>query len=561
MIRWILQNSGAWRRRRIDQFWKNTRQCADSQRQVLMECLRRSKDTAFGRDHGFRSVASVEQFRHTVPIASYEDLRPYIDREVAGERGALLNPQDRTLMFAKTSGTTGRAKLIPVTESSGRAYLSAFQVWVDACFEDHPQGMDGYILPIVGAEEEGTTPGGVPTGAISGLLARRQSRITRSLYAAPRAVHNIPQASIRYYTLMRIALNKDVTLMSTANPSTLLLLARLADERKEALLRDLHDGTLTGGEALSGAMFRALQPYLERNPARARELERIASRRGGLYPVDYWPNLSLITCWKGGPLKLFLQGLPEYYGHVPVRDIGLLASEGRFTIPLSDMGAGGLLNTPGAFYEFVPESGRASLAGCETLLAHELERGRSYRIIVTSSNGLCRYDMHDVVQVEGFEGSTPVLGFLNKGQHIASVTGEKVSEYQAVTAVFEGAGNKDSTRFVVCPAWDSVPYYTVVMEAGDARKVENWPEKLSAIDGRLCQLNSEYASKRESGRVGAMRLTLVSSGSLAGMDSLHGHNAQFKPVYLKTEIDYHQRFSPIGQICALGEPESSATVG
>ena len=64
-------------------------------------------------------------------------------------------------------------------------------------------------------------------------------------------------------------------------------------------------------------------------------------RSGKLLPADYWPNLALIGCWKGGTVGSYIKKFPQWFdpdddGMVPVRDWGYLSSEARGSIPLSD---------------------------------------------------------------------------------------------------------------------------------------------------------------------------------------------------------------------------------
>ena len=74
---------------------------------------------------------------------------------------------------------------------------------------------------------------GLPCGAITGLLARSQKRLVRKYYVAPLAIADIRDPTAKYYAIMRLAIPSDVAFLVTANPSTLLLLARTADTHKE----------------------------------------------------------------------------------------------------------------------------------------------------------------------------------------------------------------------------------------------------------------------------------------------------------------------------------------
>src|SRR5581483_12457190 len=92
-----------------------------------------------------------------------------------------------------------------------------------------------------------------------------------------------------------------------------------------------------------------------KHPERARELQAIVDRTGTLYPRDYWSQHCLLGNWTGGSVGAYLRHYPKYFGDMPVRDVGLIASEGRMTIPLADRTASGILDVTTHFFEFLPE--------------------------------------------------------------------------------------------------------------------------------------------------------------------------------------------------------------
>ena len=142
-----------------------------------------------------------------------------------------------------------------------------------------------------------------------------------------------------------------------ANPSTLVSLAKIGNNEKAELIRDLADGTLTTRFDFPADVRESLaERTQQRHPDRVRELERIISSTGSLYPKDYWPNLQFLANWTGGSMGAYLRQYPDYWGNPPVRDIGLIASEGRMTIPLEDGTAAGVLDILHQFYEFIPEA-------------------------------------------------------------------------------------------------------------------------------------------------------------------------------------------------------------
>src|SRR5207237_4103644 len=92
------------------------------QESLLRRILAEQADTAFDRDHHFRDVRTVADFRRHLPVAPYDYFEPYLARVRRGEIDALLSDQ-RVVMFALTSGTTSARKTIPITPR----YLADFR--------------------------------------------------------------------------------------------------------------------------------------------------------------------------------------------------------------------------------------------------------------------------------------------------------------------------------------------------------------------------------------------------------------------------------------------------
>src|SRR5205807_1860490 len=117
-------------------------------------------------------------------------------------------------------------------------------------------------------------------------------------------------------------------------------------------------------------------------------------------------------------------------------DFGYMASEGRGSTPLVNAGSGGVLSVTSHFFEFLPEEQRDD-EGAEFLTADQLQPNHEYYVFLTTSSGLYRYDINDVVRVVDFYHHTPVIEFVRKGQGISSITGEKLTESQVTGAVLE----------------------------------------------------------------------------------------------------------------------------
>lgn len=503
------------------------------QHQLLDQLVRRGPRGDFQRARGFDRIRSYEDYISALPIQRYSDIAPYIERVRRGEVEALFDRGTRVLMFALTSGTTAEPKYIPITQPVLEHWREGWSVWGLRALLDHHGCFLRGIVQVTSPMNDHLAPGGAPCGAITGLLAATQRRLVRRYYTAPIAVADIRDAAAKYYTIMRMSIDRDVAFMVTASPATLLLLAKSADEHREQMIRDIHDGTLWAQLAIRTETRAALAPRLRARPEAARRLERLATEHGGLYPRHYW-QLGFLAHWTGGTMGLYLPLLRKYFGDAPSRDIGLLASEGRLSIPVDDGTAAGVLNVRSHFFEFIPvedyESSRPT-----TLRTHQVEVGREYFVLLTNGSGLYRYDLGDRVRVTGRMGQAPMIEFLSRDAHTSSMTGEKLTEDQVVSAMQSiPEASQSAIDFVLSPRFGESPRYRLYIEGGE----RGIPADLAArFDSALCQTNLEYAGKRESGRLASVQVCELAHGVLKQRDrrlreSRSRTGEQFKHQYL-----------------------------
>jgi hypothetical protein len=499
--------------RDLAKYDKAVRDPRATQHGVLFEQLGRERESAFGREHRFADIRSVGDFRRQVPIQSYEDLEPYIQRVQQGDTQALFHRQ-RVRMFALTSGTTQARKFIPVTDRVLDSYRRVWTAWGLLAYSAHRELFQHARLTLVGDWDEFRTPAGIPCGSISGFTAQLQNWIVRRGYVLPPESGKLTDHRAKYYLAWRLGLGRTVGSWMSPNPSTLLNLARFGTEHAEPLLRDLRDGTLGGGFAWPEPLQRAVRSQLSPQPQRVRELEQILNRTGAWRPRDVWPELKLLGCWTGGSMGVYLRSFPEQFGEATVRDLGLLASEGRMTFPIEDGTSSGVLEIVSGYFEFVPVE-EIDSPQPTVLEAHELVEGRDYFILLTNASGLYRYHIRDVVRCTGWHHATPLLAFLNKGSGIASVTGEKLTEHQvvaAMTAVLATEGQTLST-FSLAPRWEQErPHYALLLEEGDLPDSTAGDRLAAALDAALHEANYEYAAKRKSDRLGPVRIFRLRPG-------------------------------------------------
>src|SRR5688500_16247218 len=112
------------------------------QRETLLGILAANSGTTYRREHDFARLRSVADFQSAVPVNTYEELRPYVDRIAEGSDPHALTA-DPVEMFTNTSGTTSKPKLVPVTAGGRRAERRVKTAWLAHLAGDHPSILSG----------------------------------------------------------------------------------------------------------------------------------------------------------------------------------------------------------------------------------------------------------------------------------------------------------------------------------------------------------------------------------------------------------------------------------
>jgi len=521
------------------------------QEALLRALLDENAGTAFGRRHQFGSIDSFSGFQKQLPLTEYEDIEPFVEAARRGEPDQLTRA--RPVFYAMTSGTTGPAKFIPVTDASRRAKAGVMRLWLSGVMRDHPEVMEGAILQPASPEIETRAADGTGCGSEGGHAYRNMPKVMRGMYPVPYEVSEIPDYRARYYAMLRIAVMHSIRVIGTPNPSTILLLARELSARTEQLVRDVRDGTLDPVLGLPPHIRRQLEGGLRPDRARARALEQAAAAGGGrLLPRHVWPEMALLACWKGGTVGPYLDQLAPYYREgLPVRDLGWLASECRGSVPLSDEGDAGPLAVATNVYEFFPAETDRKPRPTDLLTVDQVEVGGRYLVYVTTSGGLCRYAMHDIVEVTGFHLRTPEIRFVQKEKGIVNFTGEKLTETQVLAAIDETLDQRRTDRTFVAaigrpPAVDREPSYLFLVEYDAPPAGEEGTRTARQLDQALCRHNIEYAAKRKSGRLGPAVLRVLEPGQFDAFERQElqrgARDGQFKVLRLVADQQFAERF-------------------
>jgi GH3 auxin-responsive promoter len=499
-------------------------------------------------------VQSVRDFQNAVPIHNYEGFRRGVERMVHGEQGVLVSEPVRR--FFVTSGSTALPKYIPLTSSFIRDKWRAFQTYWNMVRGDHPEMARGHLIAnFSDGSQEQTAPGGALCSSESSFWSAFGSGDRTAQHPLPREILKIADAEARYYTIARILLETDVSVLMTLNPSTIVRLFEVVERYADLLEEDVKRGGLSAAMAVEPRIRQYVMARYQGNPARAEEIRAVMTSRQPL--AHLWHGLQLAICWRSPMVRPYLDLLDHSLGALPQRDYITMASEGIIAIPYEDGVSGGALAVDTHFYEFIPAE-FADRDDPPTLLAHEIEAGRKYVVVLSTSGGLYRYNIGDVVQVRDFLGSTPVVEFLHRTGHTCSLTGEKLTEDQVARAVSEASSQLGLPlrAFTMCPVFKPFPHYALVAEMETVPHRETLIRFLLETDCSLGSRNVEYQSKRSSHRLGAPELWMVAPGSYAALQQRKVEagvsDAQVKLSCLTRDPKWPEQFEILEQIsCEL----------
>jgi len=430
-------------------------------------------------------------------------------------------------IFAKTSGSTGKAKEILYTKRRLLALKWTFSdMFARACSAFGVKRTCLYVFNSFEADDSLT----------SLLLEENSWPNYLSTLQAPYRLQHRPaiQALLSEYTpaavrLWMLALSNPGVLYST-NPSTIsTFLDEVANEWRcsSRLVKDWHQNPTS----FSGELHRIAQRLASRGCAE--RVQRIAAAPKALPLSVCAPGVEAYICWTGGYVKPFLDRLAQHlpapwYKLIPMYS---MSTETLETLPyFRGEDVAFLPVARGVVYEFI-EHGQSDDA--ENLLsARELETGKLYAMVVSDRYGLRRYQTDDLFLCKRKVCALPDLVFMRRRGLEYSFTGEKLTAEQLST-VFEQLRRLYPSlvgeSFMTCvpsqPA-HALPHYKVLLVGGDPCASH---DLLAArCDELLSELNCEYKSKRASGRLGPITFVDITIKEFVKEFANNSWESQFK---------------------------------
>lgn len=536
---------------------RSTREVAETQSRILQDLIQQNRDTEFGRAHGFAGIGDVGEFRRRVPVSTYEDLAPYIQR-IADAKLHVLT-REPVKLLEPTSGTTSGEKLIPYTASLRRQFQRAVRSWMHDLLRHRPAIRSGRaywsISPAMSLRRR--SQGGIPIGFDddADYLSGIDRWLIARLLVTPSELTQVPEMeSFRYCTLLHLLRADDLSLISVWSPTFLTALLSQLGAWQERLCDDLENGTLNPSAALPRGFATRLGQTSRTTRARAhavrealRSSEPIARKLQQL-----WPRLSLISCWADAGAARYVEQVRDLFPHVEIQPKGLLATEGCVSFPLLDR-KGAVLAIRSHFLEFVEFD-----APDRIRLAHELELGGRYRPMLTTGGGLYRYALGDIVEVCGFEHQCPLVTLFGKSDYVCDLVGEKLAEPHVRSVVSRVLERRSlaTTFYLMAPMTVHPPRYRLYLQLPSKACDEFLREEIGRDFEAGLSENPHYAYARQLQQLAAMEIRFIDPavnawGLYERQKLAQGMRAgNIKPLALDRSADWSAIFE---SACELGQ--------
>lgn len=441
------------RERAIDTFRRHP---VETQARMFRQLLRRGRRTEFGWRYNLGRIRTPEQFASMVETFDYDTFKPYIERMLAGESDVMA--PGRVTLFARSSGTTSdRSKYIPVTrESLWWNHTMGMRDVATVFAANNPRSkvFDGKTLTLGGScRQEGSNL----VGDLSALLIH-ETTFWSGWFRAPK---------------MQTALIADF------------------DRKAEAICRECTGENITafaGVPSWNLALMRRVLEYTGRSNL-----------------LEVWPNLCMFA-HGGVEFTPYRRSFEEL---IPSPEMQYMetynASEGFFALADDPTRSDMLLMLDyGTYFEFRQGDSIVPLEGVKS--------GEVYALVITSNNGLWRYEIGDTVE---FTSTDPYrIRFAGRTRQYINAFGEEVIADNADRALERACRETGA----VVGEYTVAPCYMSLRERGAHewivefdREPDDRARFAEVLDRELRAINSDYDAKRLT-TLDLPRITVVERG-------------------------------------------------
>ncbi len=422
------------------------------QRALLTQIIQATKHTEWGKQYQFHKIKSLSDFSQQLPITDYEQLKPYIQRMMMGEKDVLWSGQVK--WFSKSSGTTSdKSKFIPVTNQNlKRCHIKGTWDTMSIIYHQLPYAtqFEHKTLLMGGSWEHYKPYPKTRYGDVSAIMIHHMPAVAHPFFTPDFETALLPDFEYKIEKMAQIvSQEKDMVMIGGVPTWTVVLFRKILE--------------VTGKKNI----------------------------------LEVWPNLQVYT-HGGVSFTPYREQFKEFLPSDEIKYFEIYnASEGFFGIqhhPDDDDML--LLLNNGIYYEFLP-AGEWHKDHPQAIPLEEVELGINYALVITTNAGLWRYVPGDTVQ---FTSKYPYkIKITGRTNQFVNAFGEEVMVSNTDKALAETCQSLNSivADYTVAPI-----YFNTTKKGGHQWLIEfeKTPANLALfnqlLDQNLQKINSDYEAKR-----------------------------------------------------------------
>jgi hypothetical protein len=454
----------------------------ECQQKTFTSLINNAKNTAFGKEHSFNLINNYDDFKNHVPLRSYDDFKPYILQIFKREENVLC--KEFPIFFAKSSGTSGEPKLLPVNNQFLRStQLAALYMLNNLSQQMGNVSFMGSKVLTLGDQQDLETHNGFLCGAISAIKMYNKPAWAKHFSLPNNSIQLIKQPTEKIKHIIQNIFSNDIRML-VALPVYLSHFLQQFEQQTKHIFKDVFSNF------------------------------KVAFLSG----MNYEPYENLLRHHLGEDVLLM-----ESYS----------ASEGNFAYQVEPYVKGmELICNQEIFYEFV-EIENVHQQKPERLLLKDVKVSKPYSIIISATNGLFAYIMNDIVEFVSTEPYRLVIkGRLND---IFSPFGEQMLLIQAEQAMAETCRQTHQTLidFCIIPDFNHSPFRYKCFAAFES-EITDCPRFTIILHQELSKYNNYYDDLAKTGVITEPKLIMVSYNffSFLHVDEYNNITAQKKPQHL-----------------------------
>ncbi|CAH8317928.1 unnamed protein product [Eruca vesicaria subsp. sativa] len=429
------------------------------QRRVLEEILTRNADVEYLRRHDLDGRTDRETFKKVMPVITYEDIQPEINRIANGDKSLILSSKPIS-EFLTSSGTSGgERKLMPTIEEEldRRSFLYSFLMPVMSQFVpglDKGKGM--YFLFI---KSESKTPGGLPARPVLTSYYKSSHFKERPFdpytnYTSPNETILCPDSYQSMYSQMLCGLcqHHEVLRVGAVFASGFIRAIKFLEKHWTEFVRDIRTGTLSSS-IIDPSVREAVSKILKPSPKLAEFVESECKKKSWQGIITrLWPNTKYVDVIVTGTMSQYIPTLDYYSNGLPLVCTMYASSECYFGVNLRPLckpsEVSYTLIPTMAYFEFLPVHRNTGVTNSinlpkaltekeqqELVDLVDVKLGQEYELVVTTYAGLCRYRVGDLLKVTGFKNKAPQFSFICRKNVVLSIDSDKTDEVELQNAV------------------------------------------------------------------------------------------------------------------------------